>query len=203
MDKVEGSPILRPVPDGQNLMIPALDGQTKVGVGKVLESLTILPSLTVLNEGRPGKPTPAASFCASEIIRDANFLEIFGAVPGDWEYKWVSQSQAAKLYESYSGKLSPCMNFFLCKLDEHLPVNPENLAENLFVLRVGPRSSKSKKLFRASAGRLDYNYVWLGTGDTRVFFRMAPVPESIDPMTFTLLFKNVWRYLKRLLNRKQ
>lgn len=175
MEKAEGSSILRPVPNGQNLMIPALDGQTKVEVNKVLESFIIHPGLVVLSEGRPGKSTPATALCASNIIRDATFLEIFGAIPGDWEHKWVSQNQAAEFYGNYPGWLSPCMNFFLCKLDENLPVNPENLAENLFVLRVGPHSSKSKKLFRAYAGSINYNYVWPGIDDTRIFFRTTPV----------------------------
>ncbi len=175
MEKTEASLILGPALGGQDILIPALDGRSRVEVNKVFESVVICSNFPVLKEQRPGRPTPATYFRTSEVIGDATFMEIFGAISGDWEAKWIPQSQIAKLCESCPNWFSPYLNFFLAKIDEDLPINPENPVENLCVFRVGPHSSKSDKPFRAYAGRLEYQNVWLGVYKNRVFFK-NPLP---------------------------
>lgn len=171
MDERGEKLILGPVLGGRDLVIPALDGRDRMEVNKVFESVVICSSFAAMKERRPGKPTPLTFFGVSEIIGDATFMEIFNAVRGGWEDKWIPQSQIAKLCESYPGWFSPYLNFFLAKIDEDLPVDPENPAENLGVFRIGPHSSKSDKPFRAYAGRLEYQNIWLGVYKNRVFFK--------------------------------
>ncbi len=86
--------------------------------------------------GSVGKPTEKSPFQVHKLVRSASLLKIFGALPGKWEQKWMTENQVESFCQKFPEWLNQdsCGVMFLCKKEELMPVNEENPRENLFVI---------------------------------------------------------------------
>jgi hypothetical protein len=129
----EDENILWPVNTGGNLKIRALSGK------ELLHNSDKL----FCHQGNHGLKnysiaTPETKLRVDELMKEGSCSEIFESLPGIWSQKWLTQNQVVEICETLSFWLAPDdkKTIFLCKKDEILPVDEDNIAENLVVIVV-------------------------------------------------------------------
>ena len=89
--------------------------------------------LHLIADDKPGVATKATWVQKYDVITKATYLDIFQALPGTWEQKWLSQHQIIKFWEPFDS-LNSHYNFCLVKRDENKKIDENNPAENLAVV---------------------------------------------------------------------
>lgn len=130
--------ILRPLPGGNSLPIKALDGTRLIYQTDDLFKNYIDPAFFKPPLNKAGIPTLETLVQAGEALAEKKLLEIFSSLPARWEDKWLSQNQIIEFCEKFPEWLRPPDNvtMFLCKKDEHYPVDEDKPQDNLFVATV-------------------------------------------------------------------
>ncbi len=128
--------ILRLLKDG--LAIKALDGSRLICKAK--KTFKSFIDIDFVNWGinKHGIATPETPVQVREMIGDGKFMDIFRALPGTWNQKWVSQNQAIEFCETLPEWLRQegYATFFLIKKDENKPIDEENPQDDLVVVYV-------------------------------------------------------------------
>lgn len=85
----------------------------------------------------PGIATAETPMLVWEVINSCMFIDVFSALPGSWDQKWVSQNQVVDFCEEFPDWLrDKCATFFLIKKDENKPIEENNFQSNLAVVGV-------------------------------------------------------------------
>lgn len=153
--RVSDPSILRCISGKKNLTLDALSGARHIYNNlKTFESI----SSNFIDRGlyKPGIATPRTPIRIDRLIGKGKFLDIFSALPGAWEEKWLSQDQIIEFCEKLTGWLGneTATTLFLAKIDEHKPINEESLQDNLYVVYV--------RRLNIDADRIMRNDIWSG-----------------------------------------
>ncbi len=137
-ESVEVKPaILRLLSDGQSLSLNALNGQRLIYNSKKTFPSFIDDDFKHWNLNKKGVATPKTIIEVHQIMQDSTFMEIFSALPGTWNQKWLSQNQIIEFCEELSNCLSTTgVTISLVKKDENKPVDEAKPQDNLVVVYV-------------------------------------------------------------------
>ena len=129
--------ILRLISDGEALGLKELDGKRIIYNSKKTFLSFIDEDFKNWNLNKEGVATPETPVQVNEIVQDSTFMEIFSALAGMWNQKWVSQHQVIEFCENLFAWLSPTgATMFLVKKDENQPIDEANPQDNLVVVLV-------------------------------------------------------------------
>ncbi|MFA6514039.1 MAG: hypothetical protein WCT50_01950 [Patescibacteria group bacterium] len=163
--KVAGE-ILRLISINGTLTLRALDGSRLIYNAEKTFVQCIDQDFVKWGTNNPGIPTLETLVQVHEMIKKGTALDIFSALPGNWNEKWLSQNQVIEFCEVYPDWLRQNGNgtFFLIKKDESAPVSiikPENdfIVAGVYVYSGG---------LRIGAEPLRHGNVWHGEYNYRV-----------------------------------
>jgi len=130
--------ILRLISEGHELIVPASDGNRLICDAETTFWSGIDEDFVKWGVNKPGVPTFDSLAQVYEIIGNGTFMDIFQALPGCWNHKWISQNQLIDFCENFASWLRQdgYANFFLIKRDEKRSVNEDDPEENLAVVSV-------------------------------------------------------------------
>jgi hypothetical protein len=158
--------ILRLISSNCSLALRALDGSRLIYDADKTFVQCIDQDFVKWGTNNPGISTLETSIQVHEMIKKGTALDIFSALPGNWNEKWLSQNQVIEFCEVYPDWLRQNGNgtFFLIKKDESTPVNiikPENdfIVAGVYVYFGG---------LRIGAEPLRHGNVWHGEYNYRV-----------------------------------
>lgn len=147
------------------LTIEALDGSRFICQSKKTFKSFIDEHFVGWGINKPGVATPRTPVQVREIVGDGTFMEIFRALPGTWNQKWVSQDQVIYFCERLSCWLQKKQaTRFLIKKDENKPIDEANPEGNSVVVSVSVDSGG----LRVCVYCLEYDFVWAGVSRNRV-----------------------------------
>jgi hypothetical protein len=121
-------PIILPISDGSRLICQAAD----------IFKACITTRFVAWGLNKPGVRVPEIIVQVHEVVDDAKFVDIFEALPGTWNQKFLSQNQVVDFCEI----LPECLRqigystFFLIKRNESELIDENKPADNLFVVHV-------------------------------------------------------------------
>lgn len=132
------SSILHLISGGHSLKLKASDGGRLICQAKDVFKGHIDPNFIKLGINKLGIATPEILVDVHEIVNDGTFMDIFQALPGSWDQKWISQDKVIDFCKSFPHWLGQGISFtfFLIKKDENKTINKEKPADNLAVVRV-------------------------------------------------------------------
>ncbi|MFZ4632268.1 MAG: hypothetical protein ACOYL8_03675 [Patescibacteria group bacterium] len=152
--------IIRSISDGHEIYLEALDG------GRLFYSVDDLgefPNSDFFQHDftKPGVATPRMQIEVGEMKQRDNMKEVFGALPGNWNQKWLSQDQVIEFVRNFShwllsGQKNDNATIFVIKIDENEPVDEKKPEENLIGVIVC-KSVEGLKFFLYHFGP---NFVW-------------------------------------------
>jgi len=87
------------ISSGQDLILKALDGRRLICESEEIFGSFISKNYISWGINKPGLATPETPVQVHEIIGDGTFLDIFQALPGTWDQKWLSQDQVIEFCE--------------------------------------------------------------------------------------------------------
>lgn len=158
-------PILVLIFGGEKLSIKALDGKRFIYNSK--ETFAYVGSDFVnWNSNELGISTFETPVQIHEIVQRSKFMDIFGALPGTWNQRWLSQNQIIEFCETFPYRLMQggFATMFLIKKDENKLVDESRPQDNLLVVCVGVRPSG----MNASVYFLENQSFWTGEHRYRV-----------------------------------
>jgi hypothetical protein len=166
--------ILRLVSPMGGLIINALDGSRLIYEAKKTFKSFLDNDFVNWGINNPGIATPKTLIQVREMIGDGKFMDIFRALPGTWNQKWVSQNQVIEFCETLPEWLRQEVyaTFFLIKKDENKPIDENNPEDNLVVVSVGVLSDG----LGVGVYRLGHDDVWHGEYRHRVVSPQLPIP---------------------------
>lgn len=90
------------------------------------------------NLNKIGVANPETLVKVHEIVQDSTFMDVFLALLGIWNQKWLSQNQIIEFCETLPDYLKQGghATMFLAKKDDNEPVDEDNHSENLVVVCV-------------------------------------------------------------------
>lgn len=163
--KVAGD-ILRLISGDSDLRLKALDGSRLIYKAEQTFVQCIDQDFVKWGANSIGIPTPETLIQVHEMINRGTTMDIFSALPGSWNDKWLSQNQVIEFCEVYPDWLRQNGNgtFFLIKKDENKPISlikPENdfIVAGVYVYSGG---------LRIGADQLGGHNVWHGEYHYRV-----------------------------------
>jgi hypothetical protein len=135
---IEKPSILRLISGGHVLTLKALDGKRLIYKAKKTFPSYLDSDFVNWGINKPGLATAETPVQVREIVQDGTFMDIFSALPGNWNQKWVSQNQVIEFCETLSEWLRQEGNatLFLVKKDENKPIDENNPKDNLVVVLV-------------------------------------------------------------------
>lgn len=142
MEKTKKEGIIRLmslIGDGANgeITIPELDGRVlRVKAEKTFKFFGI--DFAKISVNKPCLATPETSIEVYQAAQNCNLMEVFEAIPGEWNQKWISKCQVVNFCEKNAYHLAPggAMTLFLCKIDEEKAIDEENPSKNLVIVFV-------------------------------------------------------------------
>ena len=158
--------ISRLISDGHILSIKALDGKRLIYNSKKTFKSYIDSNFVNWNLNKSGVATAETPVQVQEIFQDGTFMDIFVALPGTWNQKWVSQNQIIEFCETLPDWLRQggYATMFLVKKDENKPVDEADPQDNLVVVYVFVHSDG----LNVYVHRLENDYVCYGESRHRV-----------------------------------
>jgi hypothetical protein len=128
--------ILRLISGGHKLVLKASDGSCLIA--KEFSRSDVVHDLALYGINKPGVATKDTLIMVYEIIRHSKFMNIFKALPGEWNQKWLTQNQVIDFCRTLAEwlKQDSGSTFFLIKIDENQPVDENKPEYNLAVIRV-------------------------------------------------------------------
>ena len=168
--------ILRLISGDHTLTLKALDGKRLIYKAKKTFPSYLDSDFVNWGLNKSGIATPEMSVKVDEIVADATFMNIFSALPGTWNQKFVSQNQVIEFCETLPEWLRQEGNatFFLIKKDENKPIDENNPKDNLFVVDVRVIGDG----LSVCVNRLEDDNVWGGEGRRRVVVpQLIPLAE--------------------------
>jgi hypothetical protein len=152
--------IIRSISDGHDIWLDALDGDRLFYSG---ESLGEFPNSDYyrFDFTKPGVATPRMLIGIGEMKNRNKLKEIFGALPGNWNQKWLSQDQVIEFCHKLpnwllQGQKNDNATIFAIKINENEPVDEDKPEDNL----VGVVVCTSTKGLRFYIYQLEPNFVW-------------------------------------------
>lgn len=157
--------ILHLISGDSTLIIEALDGSRLICQSKKTFKSFIDVHFVNWGINKPGVATPRTPVQVREIVGDGTFIDIFRALPGTWNQKWISQAQVIYFCSFLSGWLqNKQATRFLIKKDENKPIDEANPGDNSVVVSVVVNSGG----LHVDVNCLEYNFVWAGVSRRRV-----------------------------------
>lgn len=150
--------ILRPIPGGRTFLLRALSGEHLIYQAKETFTSFISDEFVIWGLNETGIATPETYVQVREMTGGETIWDMFRALPGDWNHKWVSQNQVIEFCSTLSPWLSGDRygTFFLIKRDENKIINENDPCQNSVVVFV-----------RVNSDSLGINVISLGAYDIR------------------------------------
>ncbi len=119
----------------ETFSIEAMDGSCPIRSGGIFTSFI---DQDTFNWGKKGIPTPKTKVKAYDVLIDVPLMDVFCAVPGGWNQKWLSQNQISNFCKVFRGWVSnhPIATIFLAKKNERKPIDESKPEKNVFVVVV-------------------------------------------------------------------
>jgi hypothetical protein len=168
--------ILRLISDNQTISLKSLTGKRLIYQAEKIFKSYIDPDFVNWGLNKFGIATPETLIKVDEVVSNGKFMDVFRALPGTWNQKWLSQNQVIEFCETFSSwlKQGGDATMFLCKIDENKLIDENKPQDNLFVVYVRVRSDGlDVRVFR-----LERDYVWRGGARHRVVSpQLIPLAE--------------------------
>ncbi len=150
----------------RKLVIKILAGEATIANARQVFKVFIDDDFNKWGLNKPGIATKEICVDVYENVSDGNFWEIFQALPGTWDQKWLSQNQIIDFCEmlSFCLRREEHSTMFLIKGDEKLPINKDIPQENLFVVQVRVRPGG----LHVRLSQLTNRALWHGTSAHRI-----------------------------------
>jgi hypothetical protein len=134
--------ILRLIPGGHTFLLNALSGEHLIYQAKETFSSFISKEFLIWSFNKTGIATPETYVQVREMTGGETVWDMFEALPGDWNHRWVSQNQVIEFCENLSPWLSAARygTFFLIKKDENKIINENDPSQNSVVVFVNVKS---------------------------------------------------------------
>lgn len=154
----KNSNILRLIPGAESPVLKASDGSRLIYQATETFKSGIDQDFENWGLTKKGVAMPETKVQVHEMVSDANFLDIFGSLPGDWNQKFLTQNQIIDFCEQLPGwlKSGGSATIFLCKIDETGQINEKKPQSNLVAVRVHVRSG----VLAVHVNRLENGNAW-------------------------------------------
>lgn len=151
---------------GKNLSLKSLDGNRLICNSKDTFQAGINSNFVSWGINNAGIATPESLVQVHEMIGSGKFMDIFNALPGIWDEKWLSQDQIIEFCETFPDWLRPSgdATMFLVKKDEDKLIDENNPSDNLVVVYVSVKRGGPY----VGVSRLKSRGVWGGEARHRV-----------------------------------
>jgi hypothetical protein len=122
--------VLSFIPGERDFFMEALSGECLISQEN---RFRVSDKLPLMANSELGVATKATWVQRYDVFIKATYLDIFQALPGKWEQKWLSQHQIIKFWEPFDS-LNSHYNYCLVKREENKKIDENNPAENLAVV---------------------------------------------------------------------
>lgn len=128
--------LLRPISNDKPLIIRELDGTRIIAKEQSIHKSFLNHDFRhwgLDHNGLKTKPTPVQ---IHEMIKKSSGKDLFAALPGAWNQKWLTQHQVIEFCESFKEwlKQNEHATMFLVKINENLPIDENKPEENLVMV---------------------------------------------------------------------
>ncbi len=157
---------------GKNLALKALDGGRLICDAKSTFKSGVDNKFVTWGINKLGVASSETLVQVHDIMQDSTFMDIFSALPGTWNQKWLSQNQVIEFCETFFEWLrrNGGTTIFLVKKDESKPVDEDKPLDNLVVVCVVVYSDGLGAFYR----RLSLRSIWIGEHHNRVVSPQIP-----------------------------
>lgn len=130
--------VLYLISDKETMILRALNGRRCIARARETFKFHIDHNFKDWGLDKEGIATPETEVQVHEMEGNGTFQDIFGALPGAWEEKWLSQDQVIEFCECHRHWLTDTYlaGAFLCKINEDQPVDEAKPQDNLFFMNV-------------------------------------------------------------------
>ena len=168
--------ILRLISGDHVLKLKASDGSRLICQSKDTFKYYIDPDFVNWGMNKPGIASAEISVQVHEMIENGTFMDIFQALPGNWEEKWLPQDKVVDFCDTFPNWLRQAgfATFFLVKKDENRPIDEKKPGDNLVVVIVRVHDGG----LHVHVDRLGLANVWSGADHSHVVSRQLMPLEA-------------------------